>query len=573
MSFRRRITIVSAAAVAVAVVLAAMLTYVLVGDQLSNQVDAQLRNRGHGVSLLLRALDQRGRPRRPLSAREQLRLAALGALAPPAKATTPKESAATNGSTRAQTKGSTGAQTNGSTRVQTKGSTGAQTNGSTRAQTKGSTGAQRKPSSGASAPASGNLFGRLPPGPGQVRGYQQVVSASGAILARSAPGVPLPVDAHTRALAAKGGAPFFRDAYVDGIHLRVLAEALGSGRAVQFAQPLTEVDSLLGRLRLILALLVIGGIALAALLGRLVAGAAVQPLKHLIATTEHVGRTQDLSGRISPTGSDELGRLASSFNAMLDTLERSMNALDASVHAQRQLVADASHELRTPVTSLRTNIEILQQQGGDMDPEEQRKLLDDVVEQISELSLLMNDLIDLARGEEQRGDTEEVRLDALVEEVLERARRHAADALLHADLQPTMIVGVPARLERAVANLIDNAIKYSPTGAPVEIELRDGELTVRDHGPGIPAEDEPHIFDRFYRGAEARGRPGSGLGLAIVRQVVDEHGGSVRAERAAGGGTLMRMRLPASNGALDGATCADGAPASAQAPGERYSTV
>jgi two-component system sensor histidine kinase MprB len=377
-----------------------------------------------------------------------------------------------------------------------------------------------------------------------VRGYQQVVEADGTILARSARGVSLPVDAHTRLLAAGGGRAFFRDAHVDGTHLRILAEPLGSGRAVQFAQPLTEVDSLLRRLRLILALLDIGGIALAALLGRLVAGAAVQPLKRLTETTEHVALTHDLSRRIRPSGEDELGRLARSFNAMLDALEGSMNALDASVHAQRQLVADASHELRTPVTSLRTNIEILQQQGQLIDPEDHRRLLGDVVEQIEELTLLMNDLIDLARGEEPRAASEDVRLDLLVSEVLERADRHAPSSTLEVELEPTIVSGVPARLERAVGNLIDNAVKYSPPGEPVEVRLRAGELTVRDHGPGISEEDAPYIFDRFYRGAEARGRPGSGLGLAIVRQVAAQQGGSVTAESAPGGGTLMRLLLP-----------------------------
>jgi len=290
-------------------------------------------------------------------------------------------------------------------------------------------------------------------------------------------------------------------------------------------------------------LLDLGGIALAALLGRLVSGAAVQPLKRLTATTEHVAVTQDLSRRIEPTGADELGRLAGSFNAMLDALERSMSALDASVHAQRQLVADASHELRTPVTSMRTNIEILQQQGQDMDPEDTRRLLGDVVEQIEELTLLMNDLIELARGEEPRADAEDLRLDLLVSEVAERARRHAPATPLHVELEPSLITGVPARLERAVGNLIDNAVKYSPPGAPVEVRLRQGALSVRDHGPGIAAQDLPHIFDRFYRGAEARGRPGSGLGLAIVRQVAAQHGGSVTAEPAPGGGTLMCLRL------------------------------
>ena len=175
-----------------------------------------------------------------------------------------------------------------------------------------------------------------------------------------------------------------------------------------------------------------------------------------------------------------------SFNAMLDALEHSMSALDASVHAQRQLVADASHELRTPVTSLRTNIEILQQQGADMDPASSAALLGDVVEQIEELTLLMNDLIDLARGEEPRADAEELRLDLLVAEVVERARRRSPGAHLRGapradDRQPAC----PPRLERAVGNLIDNALKYSPPGEPVEIELRGGELTVRDHGPGI----------------------------------------------------------------------------------------
>jgi two-component system sensor histidine kinase MprB len=453
MSFRRRITLVSAAAVAIAVVLAAILTYVLTSNQLHRQIDTQL--------------SQRAREARPLQ-----RL--LSGKAPPHP----------------------------------------------------------------------HLFGRLSPSPVQVRGYQQMVNANGHITAQSVGGVTLPVDARTRALAAHGGRPFFSEADIDGIHLRVLSEPFGSGRAVQLALPLSEINSLLSRLRLILVLLVIGGVALAALLGRLVAGAAVQPLKRLTTATEHVALTQDLSGRIEPSGGDELGRLAGSFNAMLDALERSMSALDASVHAQRQLVADASHELRTPVTSLRTNIEILQHQGQDMDPEDSRRLLDDVVEQIEELTLLMNDLIDLARGEEPRSDVEEVRLDLLAREVLERARRRAPDTPLLAELEPTIVTGVPARLERAVGNLIDNAVKYSPPGESVEVRLQAGELSVRDHGPGISAEDLPYVFDRFYRGAEARGRPGSGLGLAIVRQVAVQQGGSVTAEPAPGGGTLMRLTLP-----------------------------
>jgi len=480
-SFRRRITFVSAAAVAVAVVLASLLTYLLTSHQLHNQVDAQLSSRADSLTFVARNPTHSSR-------RSLLDLI--------------------NGQDSGQ------------------------------APAQGATTAE-----GATTAQGVSPLGNLPPRPGQVRGYQQLVDSHGHILFRSSGNVTLPVDARTRALALHAGKRYFSDAEVNGLHVRILAEHIAPGRAVQVAQQLTEVDNLLSRLRLILALLDIGGIALAALLGRLVAGAAVLPLKRLTQATEHVALTQDLSGRIELTGVDELGRLASSFNAMLDALGRSMSALDASVHAQRQLVADASHELRTPVTSLRTNIEILQQ-AHDMEPDERQRLLADVVEQIGELTLLMNDLIELARGEEPSADTEDLRLDVLVSDIAERTRRHSPGTQLLLALEPTLVAGVPARLERAVTNLLDNAVKYSPPGEPVEIALADIELTVRDHGPGISAEDLAHVFDRFYRGAEARGRPGSGLGLAIVRQVVRQHGGTVTAERAAGGGTLMRLRLP-----------------------------
>jgi two-component system sensor histidine kinase MprB len=388
-----------------------------------------------------------------------------------------------------------------------------------------------------------NPFGNLSPHPDQVRGYQQLVNAAGKILFRSTPGVTLPVEARTLKLAAAGGAPFFRDSRTANTHVRILTEAARRGYALQLAQPLTSVDRILHRLRIVLVLLDIGGIALAALLGRLVAGAAVAPLKRLSEATEHVRRTQDLSERIEPAGEDEIGQLAEGFNAMLDALQESIGALDASVHAQRQLVADASHELRTPVTSLRTNIEVLRQQPH-MAPGDRNRLLDDVVEQIEELTALMNDLIELSRGEQPAGESEDVRLDLVVREAVERARRHSPQTQFEAGLAPLLISGAPQRLARAVNNLIDNAVAYSPPGSPVEIDLHNTELTVRDHGPGIAEQDLPHVFDRFYRGAEARGRPGSGLGLAIVRQVAEQHGGSVRAQRAQGGGTLMRLSLP-----------------------------
>lgn len=478
------------AAVAIAVLLASALVYVLTSNQLHHQVDAQLRNRFDNLRLIERHPAHRDhRDTRLLDA-----LADKGAAA---------QQLLENG-----------------------------------------------------APQPGEALGNVSPRPNQVRGYQQLVDAHGNVLFRSIKKATLPVDERTRALAAGRGKSFFRNATVGGVDVRILAEHLAPGRAVQFAQPLTEVDELLSHLRLILLLLSTGGILLAALLGQLVARAAVAPVRRLTRAAEHVAKTRDLSGRITPTGSDEVGRLAVSFNAMLDALEASMGALDASVHAQRQLVADASHELRTPVTSLRTNIEILQQ-ASDMDERERALLLDDVVEQIEELTLLMNDLIDLARGEQEDLGTEDVRLDAVVREVVERTRRwttseRSAATPLRTRIEPVLVNGVAARLQRAIVNLLDNAVKYSPDGEPVEIELTStnsggrvrGELTVRDHGPGISAEDLPHVFDRFYRGAEARGRPGSGLGLAIVRQVIDQHGASLRVEQAPGGGTLMRVIFP-----------------------------
>jgi two-component system, OmpR family, sensor histidine kinase MprB len=476
MSLRRRITLASAAAVAIAVVLASMLVYLLTSNELHGQVDAQLRNRFDNLRLI---------ERHPVRRHGDRLLDALAGRG---------------------------------------------------------ISAQQLFESGPQQP--GEVLGNVSPRPNQVRGYQQLVSSSGKVLFRSgAKNVTLPVDARTRALAAGHGKSFYRDATVNGLSLRILAEHLAPGRVVQFAQPLTEVDELLSHLRLILVLIGLGGILLAGLLGRLVARAAVAPVRRLTRAAEHVAETQDLSGRISPTGEDEIGRLAVSFNAMLDALEVSMAALDASVHAQRQLVADASHELRTPITSLRTNIEILQH-APHIDESERERLLADVVEQIGELTLLMNDLIDLARGEQQRTDAEDVRLDVVVAEAVARAQRNSPATPLRTSLDPVLLAGVAARLERAVANLIDNAIKYSPPGEPVEIELHGETLTVRDHGHGISAEDMAHVFDRFYRGAEARGRPGSGLGLAIVRQVVAQHGGTVTAERAPGGGTLMRVTLP-----------------------------
>jgi two-component system sensor histidine kinase MprB len=350
--------------------------------------------------------------------------------------------------------------------------------------------------------------------------------------------VKLPVSDEVIAVARGERGRFFSDAHVRGTHFRVLTMPVHGG-ALRVARSLTEVDGSLGHIKNLLILIAGGGIAIAAALGLAVSRAALAPVRRLTTATENVTKTGDLSDRIEVGGRDELSRLAASFNAMLGTLEESSRA-------QRQLVADASHELRTPLTSLRTNIEVLASERQ-LPAGERERLLTDVVDQLSEMTTLISGLIDLARGEQRTVEQEEVRLDLVAADAVERARRDRPAVTFTTDLRESMVQGIPATIERAVANLLDNAAKWSPPNADVEVAVRDGQVSVRDHGPGIDEEDLPYIFDRFYRSRSARGRPGSGLGLAIVRQVADAHGGEVVAEQAEGGGTRMTLRLNGSS--------------------------
>jgi two-component system sensor histidine kinase MprB len=321
---------------------------------------------------------------------------------------------------------------------------------------------------------------------------------------------------------------------VDGTHLRVLTVGAGQGGAVQVARPLEEVDRQLDRILVILVLVSIGGVALAAALGAVVARTALAPITRFTRRTEDLTADADLSQRMEAEGDDELARLAHSFNTTLDALER-------SVDAQRHLVADASHELRTPIASLRANIQTLEE--ADRLPAEERAMLRaDIVEELDELTNLVSDVVELARGTKAAQALDDVRLDQVAESLAERAqRRSGGNVTVTTELAPTLVRGEPDRIGRAVSNLIENALEWSPTGASIEIGLRDGTLSVRDHGPGFSAEDLPHVFERFYRADAARGMPGSGLGLAIVRQAAEAHGGSVEASNAPGGGALMRV--------------------------------
>jgi two-component system, OmpR family, sensor histidine kinase MprB len=370
--------------------------------------------------------------------------------------------------------------------------------------------------------------------------FRQVIVGDRVIGGAAGPDRQLGDPAENKAVAEGTAPPYFADTKVDGVNVRVFTTRGPDGAAVQIARATTEVDGALYKLRIGLGLVAVAGIALAAFLARFATRHAVRPVTELTETAEHVARTRDLSHRIEAAGDDELARLATSFNTMLEALEESQRA-------QRQLVADASHELRTPLTSLRTNLEVLgaNDKLGAADRERLRR---DLVAQLEELGELVGDLVELARdGEAPAEPLEPVRLDELVAAAVERARRHAPAVDFSAELEPCLVAGERARLDRAVANLLDNAAKWSPPDGSVDVRLADGELTVRDRGPGIAPEDLPHVFDRFYRATAARGRAGSGLGLAIVRHVAERHGGTVQAEEAPGGGALLRLALPVSH--------------------------
>jgi two-component system, OmpR family, sensor histidine kinase MprB len=386
----------------------------------------------------------------------------------------------------------------------------------------------------------GELIGQRLPGPPKGSGgpaeFSQVLAPDGAVSDRFG-GLSIAVAPGDRAAAGGGGHPFLSDRTADGVHLRVLTVPIQGLGAVQLGRSLEGVDNVLARLRIVLVALVVLGTAFAAAMARLFSRPVMQPITDLTRTAEHIEATGDLGRRLGARGTDEVGRMAERFDAMLDRVQ-------ASQIAQRRLVADASHELRTPVTSLRTNMEVLLA-GAELEEGERRALLRDMVGQSEELSALVGDLIELARGDEGDPPVEEIAFDGLVAEAVERARRHAPGVRFRTELAPCTIEGVPDRLGRAINNVLDNAARYSPADGMVEVQLCDWTLSVRDHGPGVAPDELPLLFDRFFRGADARERQGSGLGLAIVRQVVESHGGAVEAANADGGGLAVRLTLPA----------------------------
>jgi len=336
------------------------------------------------------------------------------------------------------------------------------------------------------------------------------------------------------AVAAGTAGPYFHNATFNGVPYRVYtAQFPGSpGSLVRTATPEADPEPILRELAGLLAGSTVAATLLAVLASRLAARRVLRPVRQLTETVERIGDSGDLTIPVPAAGRDEIGRLGAAFGAM--TL-----ALDESVSAQRRLVADASHELRTPLTSLTVNLTLLSENPHD---DQAPQLVADALAQAGELTSLVNDLVDLARYGEAPVHTEDVRLDLVVAQV---ARRRAAEVDLIAE--PTLIHGDPDAVERAIANLVDNAIKWSPPGGRIELRVVGGVLEVADRGPGIADADLPHVFDRFYRAPSARALPGSGLGLAIVRQVAESHGGSAEAVPSERGARL-RLTLPLAAG-------------------------
>jgi two-component system sensor histidine kinase MprB len=385
---------------------------------------------------------------------------------------------------------------------------------------------------GAALLTTGDVDEILRGGPLRTAGtYAQFVGSDGEVVPLTTTRPMLPVEERTRRLAHGEGDRFFADVEVEGSHVRVLSVPTPDG-VVQVARTVDDVDLHLWQVLGVVLAIAGAGVLVALAIGRLVARMSLRPVRQLVVEAEAMATTRTFERRLDASGSDELARLAASLNALLD-------ALAESLHRQRQLVADASHELKTPLTGLRTELELLHLREDF--PEADRAL-----SAVGDLASAVDDLVELARDRAPDWERDDVALDALVRDCVRWVRRHHRDALIRVRLEPLRVRANRSQVARAVANLLDNALKHTPSGTAVEVSLRGGVLEVRDHGPGIPEPALPFVFERFYRAEGARAVPGAGLGLAIVRKVAVEHGWEVQAENAPGGGALFTIRTGAS---------------------------
>jgi two-component system, OmpR family, sensor histidine kinase MprB len=366
---------------------------------------------------------------------------------------------------------------------------------------------------------------------------QQTIDRNGHVT-NSLPDQPkLPIDDEDREIASAAGESTYRNVTVNGTSYRMITVSLRDGGAVQIARKVSETDDVLDVLRTRLVIIALAGIAFAALAAWLVMRRATRPIVKLTDTAEHIAETQDLTTAIPVQGDDEVGRLAASFNTMLA-------ALDTSREQQQRLVVDASHELRTPLTAVRTNIDFLGH-ATTLGAEARAQLIAETRLELDELTNLVSEMVELATDVRSEEPVEPVALGELAVDVAARFRRRSGtDIRVDVD-EAGVIDGRRAMLDRAVANLVDNALKFSSPGAAVDVTVHGTTIAVADRGPGIAPEDRERVFDRFYRATSARTLPGSGLGLSIVSQIAALHGGTVTLEPRDGGGTVVRVALPA----------------------------
>jgi two-component system, OmpR family, sensor histidine kinase MprB len=362
--------------------------------------------------------------------------------------------------------------------------------------------------------------------------HAQLVAPDGASTPLDAGDVILPVTASTLSVAAEQGDRFYSDVVVEGEPLRLLTVPVPEG-ALVVARSTDDIDLHLQHFATILLLVVAAALGIAALVGDLVARAALRPITALSGAAERLSRDRTLRRRLDVGGPDELGRLARSINSLLDTL-------DVSLRSQTQLVADASHELRTPLSSIWTNLEVLDD-GHRLTADDVAHIQADVRAEVSSLITAAGDLLELASDAPTDLMTDEVSLDELVQQVVAGARRRWPDVCFDVSAEPCLVTGDGSQIRRLVSNLVDNAAKWSPPGGHVEVRVDGAQVSVRDHGPGIPAEDLPNVFERFYRGTSARALPGAGLGLAIVRKLAEQHGWRTTAENCPDGGACFRV--------------------------------
>ena len=367
----------------------------------------------------------------------------------------------------------------------------------------------------------------------------QQIDASGRVLA--SPGAAeLPVTELDRRIARSGGTRFTDRHDSSGAHVRVVTRGGQGGVALMLGRPLTETDRALSRLRWLLILVGGLGVLVSGGLGLLVARAGMAPVDRLTAAAERIARTERPDPPIPVEGTDEIARLANAFNAMVTALARSRDR-------QRHLVLDASHELRTPVTVMQANIELLRRADdhpGRLPAAQRQQLLHDLDAQAHELAELVGQLLVMAREDGEALEQEALDLADVVGRAVERVRLRAPAVTFEIDTIATPLSGDRLTLERAVVNVLDNAVKFGPHVQTVHVTLRNRTLQVQDQGPGVAADDRPHVFDRFYRATASRQLPGSGLGLAIVAQTMARHGGTASIRRAPHGGTILRLTFP-----------------------------